>query len=233
MPPSVTSATDRPRPEARRSAPRCAPARCPRRTTASACGSPAPEQAAGPPGVLARDEVDGGQRPREPGARDRPGCRSACPRATAFPPSSRVTRWRRSDHGVEGQVRTTRDRRTQGLLRHPVVEEARYPGRLQGRSDQRTRRVRRGAVDDRARCRTRSTSCRALTKGIDVAVLFTTERKVLERRFGALATRARARRAALGRLAEEGLEGRRPISRSRSCSTTDSATAWSTTRPPR
>ena len=109
-----------------RSAPRCARARCLRRTTPSVCGDPGPGAGGRSGGCPHTRRGRRRPAPREPVARGRPGCRSACPRATAFPPRVQGDTMLSLRPCVEGPGwKDSGGRRTQGLLHDPLVEEAR------------------------------------------------------------------------------------------------------------
>ncbi len=156
-----------------------------------------------------RDHVDARPGSRARAAPDRPGSRSACPRARACPAMGPMpgTDGAVTDHGPwSGKAHGGRP---QGLLGHAAVEEARASRRARASvvdahpRDSRTRCDRAPAPSTARRCSRRG------AKDLDVAVSFATEHRASSAaRFDGLAPPLRPRGTPLGRVAQEGIEGR-------------------------
>ena len=114
----------------------CARVRCLRRTTPSACADPGPASSRPVRRVSSHATRSTSARTsRAPGARDRSGCRSACRRATACPAWVQGDTMLSLRPRVEGPGwKDSGGGRAQGLLEHPLVEEARDRGGFPGPS---------------------------------------------------------------------------------------------------
>ncbi len=154
----------------------------------------ASQQAAGAPRVLRRDERDRRQGLARP---VREISEVADRRADEEEDAAHAVdgpTFASAYHGPDGPA-------PQGLLRHPAAEEARDPRGGAGLRRRRARGLRRrprSPADGRP-------APRARRLRMDVVLLFVTQERDLASRFAKLAAGARARRTALGRLAEEGV----------------------------
>ena len=140
-------------------------------------------------------------------ARDRSGCRSVCPRARGCRASTQGDTMATSHHGRRPEETDRRPTATR-TTRAPRCGRSSASRRDPGSSSNGAPDGFDDALTAIAPLPHQVDFLARVAKDIDVAVLFTTALTVLERRFDAAGVTARAGRAPLDRVAEEGVEGR-------------------------